>query len=289
MTGYGRSEVKRSAVVVTAEVKSVNNRFLETTFRFPRSLSRRENELKEIVRSKLTRGSVNVVIKMDRNGDSPSTLHLNADAAKAYHKLLNNLRKTVKLKEPVKLQHLLTFSEIFQGPSEDDVSESEWAMTIEALTSSLDELNAMRGQEGAELGVDLKKRIEWLNETIDTVDRKTKERIPVEREKLHERVSQLMVDPAVVSKDRLELEIVLLADRLDVTEECVRFRSHNKFFLEAMAGKEPCGRKLGFLIQEMNREANTIGSKCGDAGMQHLIVAAKEELEKIREQIQNIE
>jgi uncharacterized protein (TIGR00255 family) len=128
-----------------------------------------------------------------------------------------------------------------------------------------------------------------MSEAIDKIEQLSKERIPEERKNLHERIAVLIEDKFVIDQNRLELEIALLADKLDVTEECVRYRSHNKFFLDAMKKDENAGRKLNFLIQEMNREANTIGSKTNDATIAYLVVGLKEELEKIREQLQNIE
>ena len=128
-----------------------------------------------------------------------------------------------------------------------------------------------------------------IRDRVDEIETLSKQRIPEERKRLNERITQLLEDKSIVDLNRLELEIALLADKLDVTEECVRFRSHNKFFLQAMTHSEAAGRKLNFLVQEMNREANTIGSKTSDAEIAHLIVQIKEELEKIREQLQNIE
>jgi uncharacterized protein (TIGR00255 family) len=147
----------------------------------------------------------------------------------------------------------------------------------------------MRQNEGRELVKDLEPRIRRLNETVDRIEALSKERIPEERRRLNERITQLLEDKNIIDQNRLELEIALLADKLDVTEECVRFRSHNKFFLEALASEESAGRKLNFLVQEINREANTIGSKMNDAEIAHLVVQMKEQLEKIREQLQNIE
>jgi uncharacterized protein (TIGR00255 family) len=158
----------------------------------------------------------------------------------------------------------------------------------ESLGTALGALAEMRQAEGGELERDFRARIALLDERLAQIERLSAGQVPAERMRLRERVAQL-IEKAPVDEGRLELEIALLADRLDVTEECVRFRSHNKFFLEALALPEPAGRKLNFLIQEMNREANTIGSKSSATEIAHLVVSMKEELEKIREQLQNIE
>jgi uncharacterized protein (TIGR00255 family) len=202
---------------------------------------------------------------------------------------LNDLRKSVHLTEKVKLEHLLSFSEILEPVDEEETGEQEWDVIQEAVKSAFENLNVMRKQEGRELAADLSKRILWMSGMVDQVEKLSKERIPEERKELQNRITELVQDKFIIDQNRLELEIALIADKLDVTEECVRFRSHNKFFLEALDQGDAVGRKLNFLVQEMNREANTIGSKTCDAAIAHLVVDVKEELEKVREQLQNIE
>jgi uncharacterized protein (TIGR00255 family) len=289
MTGFGQAEASKNGMTISAEARSVNSRYLDITLRMPRSFSQREKELKDIVRNYLSRGNVNIVLKIEQNAGEAIPLKVNKAAAKSYYKLLNEIRKSIKLREKVKLEHLLTFSEIFEPVEEEETGELEWELAQEAVRQALVNLNTMREQEGRELSIDFEKRINWINKKIDEVEKLSKERIPIERKNLQDRIALLLEDKFVVDQNRLELEIALIADKLDVTEECVRFRSHNKFFLEAISQNEPVGRKLNFLIQEMNREANTIGSKCSDAMLAQIVVGIKEELEKIREQLQNIE
>ena len=289
MTGFGRAEVSKNGISVGAEVRSVNSRYLDMTLWLPRNLAQREKELKEIARTYLNRGNLNIIIKItyDSNGTIP--LKVNTAAAKSYYKLLNEIRKSVKLRERIKLEHLLTFSEILEPIDEEESDELEWELVQEVVRRSLENLNVMRAQEGCELVKDLEKRVHWMDEQLNEVEKLSKERIPEERKNLQERIAQLLEDKFIIDQNRLELEIALIVDKLDVTEECVRYRSHNKFFLEALHKNEAAGRKLNFLVQEMNREANTIGSKSNDATIAHMIIGLKEELEKIREQIQNIE
>jgi uncharacterized protein (TIGR00255 family) len=267
----------------------VNNRHLEVSTRLPRSLQQREKDVKDLIREHLNRGSLSVSIKIDRENDGASPMSVNVAAARSIHKLLQDLRKTVKLKEEVTLQHLLTFSEIFEAKDESGTDEQEWKLAAEAIGKSLQGLNKMRIQEGKELAKDMEKRIKWMNSQIDEIEKLSRQRIPEERTRLQQRIEQLVSDKNIVDQNRLELEIALMADKLDVTEECVRFRSHTKFFVDAMKSAEPSGRKLNFLVQEINREVNTMGSKSNDTAMAHLVVSVKEELEKIREQVQNIE
>jgi uncharacterized protein (TIGR00255 family) len=288
MTGFGRGETSAPGISASVEIRTVNSRFLEVTARLPRVLSLRENDVKEAIRRKISRGKVTVVASMEREGNGAIPLAVNSSSARSYYKLLVQLRKAVKLKEAVKLEHLLQFSDIFEQRETGASDEREWQVVQQALNASLDQLETMRRGEGAELERDFRARIALLQERIEQVEQISRLQVPAERERLRARIAQLL-NGETVDEGRLELEIALLADRLDVTEECVRFRSHNKFFLEALSSPEAAGRKLNFLVQEMNREANTIGSKSSATEISHIVVGMKEELEKIREQIQNIE
>ncbi len=288
MTGYGRGEASNKEITAIVEIRSVNSRFLEVNSRLPRTLVLRENDIKELVRQKLSRGKINVNISIEHasNGDVP--IKIDKSAAKAYYKLLNELRKTVKMKEKVSLDHLLKFSDIIKAEDVEDAGEQEWKFVIGALGNALDELNLMRMNEGAELQKDFLKRLFLMEDKVNEIEKLSRARIPEERQKLIERVRQI-IDEGKIDPTRLELEIVLLADKMDVTEECVRFRSHIKFFIDALDAADSAGRKLNFLVQEMNREINTIGSKSSDTAISHTVVEMKEELERIREQLQNIE
>ena len=289
MTGFGRAEITKRDITATVEVRGVNSRYLDVTTRLPRLLSQREKDIKEIVRSCVNRGNLVVSVTVEEESDGTAPVAVNKTAAKAYIKLLNDLRKAAKIREKVRLEHLLKFSEVFDVPKEVQSDKQEWGVVEEALRAALDGFNTMRCNEGGELAKDLERRITWLSQTVEKIEQLSRARIPEERKRLHERISQLVEEKVIIDQNRLELEIALLADKLDVTEECVRFRSHTKFFLETIANSDSAGRKLNFLVQEINREANTIGSKTNDTEIAHLVVQMKEELEKIREQLQNIE
>jgi uncharacterized protein (TIGR00255 family) len=288
MTGYGRGEASGGGIAVAVEIRSVNSRYLEVTARLPRSLSLRENDVKEFIRRRINRGKITVVATVERGSETPVPLKINISAARGYYRLLNDLRKAVKSRETVKLDHLLRFSEVIEQEGLEPADDQEWVLLQKSLDKSIDELVQMRGNEGGELRKDFQERIDRLAEMIQHIERTSKGQIPAERDRIRERVNLLMQNSSL-DEGRLEMEIALLADRLDVTEECVRFRSHNKFFLEAFDDREPAGRKLNFLVQEMNREANTIGAKSSSTEIAHLVVGVKEELEKIREQLQNVE
>ena len=289
MTGFGRAEVAQQGITASVEVRGVNSRYLDVTTRLPRLLSQREKDIKELVRASVNRGSLVVSVSVEEEAANAAPVTVNKPAAKAYIKLLNDLRKAAKIKETVRLEHLLKFSEVFEVSKEDQSDERQWKVVEEALRKALDGFNTMRRNEGGELAKDLHRRIQWLGETVDKIEQTSRLRIPEERKRLHERIAQLVEDKSVIDQNRLELEIALLADKLDVTEECVRFRSHTKFFLDTIANSDSAGRKLNFLVQEINREANTIGSKTNDSEIAHLVVQMKDVIEKIREQLQNIE
>ena len=288
MTGYGRAEARAHGVTATVELRGVNSRYLEVSARLPRSLSRRENDVREALRSRISRGKLTVTVNLERESDGDIPLSVNVQAARAYHKLLNDLRKAVRSTERVRLAHLLQFPEVFESREADATDEREWTVARKALDAAADMLHEMRTKEGAELANDFRSRLSLLEQRVEEVERLSRGQVPRERARLRERIGQLL-EQERIDEGRLEMELTMLADRLDVTEECVRFRSHTKFFREAIDDKEPAGRKLNFLVQEMNREVNTMGSKSNDTGIAHLVVGMKEELEKIREQLQNIE
>lgn len=288
MTGYGHDEVSKGEITATVEVRSVNSRYLEVTARLPRTLALRENDLKEVVRRKIARGKINILVSVKRESMAGTPLKVNAAAARIYYRLLNDLRKAVKLTEKVKLEHLLRFSDVLEADAADASDQKEWSVVEEATVRALDEMVRMRMNEGIELKKDLEGRIGQLGQIIDQIDTLSRARLPEERDRMRDRVRQIL-ENGEVDEQRLEQEIVFLAEKLDITEECVRFRSHNKFFMETMGNDEVTGRRLNFLIQEMNREVNTVGSKVNDAALAHLVVQMKEELERVREQLQNIE
>lgn len=287
MTGYGRSEISGDGVTVAVELRSVNNRFLEISTRLPRELNARENDIREIVRKILTRGKINLNINVERQVDTTQSFKVDPELVKSYKDALDEIRRVAKIKETVGLEHLLHFSEALLGQDQDDTVDN-WDVVSAAVLEAVKNLEGMRRQEGRELSNDMRDRILAIDGMIDEAEVLSKAKIPAERQRLRERIAQLF-ENTEVDEQRLEFEIVLLADKLDVTEECVRYRSHSKYFMEAMKAPEPAGRKLGFLLQEINREVTTIGSKSNDSAIAHLVVRAKEELEKIREQVQNIE
>lgn len=288
MTGYGRSERSRDGVSVSVELRSLNSRFLEVITRTPRDLNPRENDIREIVRKIVNRGKINVSVNVEREQKAAAGLKVDPDTVVAYKEALEQIKKAAKLKDAVSLEHLLQFSDALIQPATEVNEDVQWELVAQAVEEAARALDKMRRDEGSELSRDISERVANIGKMVESVEKISREKIPQERQRLRERIAQLFENDEI-DEQRLEFEIVILAEKLDVTEECVRYRSHAKFFMEAVNGPEPAGRKLGFLLQEMNREITTIGSKSNDSEIAHLVVRAKEELEKIREQVQNIE
>ena len=287
MTGFSKSETKENGVNLAVELKSLNGRYLETSCKIPRSLSHKEFEIREIIKSSISRGNIFISINIETNLALKQNL-INEDAAVEYYKALKRLKKKLNVQEPVRFNELLTFAGNFYAKDNGDNSEIEWRIAKKTILIALKNLDRMRLNEGNQIIKDVQKRIKNISFVIDRVEKLGLKKIPDERERLRQRVAKLF-ESDEIDEHRIQMELVLLADKLDISEECVRLRSHIKFFYETLKSNEPVGRKLNFLIQEMNREVNTIGSKANDTEIAHLVVETKEELERIREQIQNIE
>ncbi len=288
MTGFGRGVNSTAQYEAQVEVRTVNHRFLDFTIKLPKAFETRESDIRDIARLHVVRGRVNINITLKETDEAPVQLDVNEAVVKSYRALLDNIRTVAGIEEPVKLEHLLNFGDIFVQPESAELPEEAWQCTRQAIEQAFEELNTMRKREGVEIEKDLRQRIDNLGSLINQIESIAADRSKEEFDKLKARIDS-MLESGELDPSRLELEIALLADRVDVTEECIRFKSHNTLFLESLAQPESVGRKLNFLLQEMNREANTIGAKASNAEIAHLVVLLKEEVEKLREQIQNIE
>ena len=286
MTGYGKGVAENDHFAVDLEVKSVNSRFLDIYLKLPNSLMNREYEIREIIKSKISRGKLSVILNLKSTGTN-SVPVVDREKLKAYLSMLKEIKKVSKVTEKLKLEHLLYNRELFLQ-TDKEYDEEVFSLIKTALESALKELKKMRRNEGKELAKDLKRRIGIIDKKVDEIQNESGYSVNNYFEKLKERMKSLIADVTAYS-DRLELELALIADKSEITEECVRLRSHLKFFLESIGKDEEPGRKLNFLCQEMNREANTISAKTISTEITHNSVLIKEEIEKIREQIQNIE
>ena len=287
MTGFSKTEVTENGITVSIELKSLNGKTLDINSRLPKELSHKEIELREILKANISRGTVSINISV-KKADAAASFAFNQDAALACYKALNEFRSAAKMKETVKMEHVLQLAQQFPAPESPDESEKEWEVVKKALKDAIIALNKMKSNEGQQLTKDMLLRMKKIAGVVDNIESLSLANIPEEREKLRQKVAQLF-DSDEIDEHRIQLELVLIADKLDISEECVRLHSHIKFFFETFKDKDPIGRKLNFLLQEMNREINTIGSKSNNIEISHLVVATKEDLERIREQVQNME
>jgi uncharacterized protein (TIGR00255 family) len=286
MTGYGKGSAVKNNFSAEVEIKSVNSRFLELFIKLPPLLSDREYEMREILKSKIKRGKINVIVQLKQNSNSDLVM-VNETKLKEYISLIEKIKKTAGIKEEIKLEHIINNREIISS-SEISLSETEFSLVKKAVKIAVDELLIMRKNEGKELAKDLTKRIKAIERRVILIEKEFKKNVNRHFNKLKERFKTL-IGEAELDEQRLNLELASIADKADITEECVRLKSHLKFFIESMNKQAEPGRKLNFLCQELNRETNTISSKSISISLTHNAVLIKEEIEKIREQIQNIE
>jgi uncharacterized protein (TIGR00255 family) len=289
MTGFGQGESSADGYTVIAEIRSVNNRFLDLSLKLAPGLRQLENTIRDMIQRNVDRGKLTAQINLTRHTVDTDPVRIDMDLAKARIAQLKQVQELAGIHESIRLEHLLGFSDVFNA-SEDDPETYALLqdLTGKAVMLSLKQLNAMRLQEGQFLTQDISKRIDQLELLLAGIEEQAKTRVPEAKTRMQERVAALLGDENF-DRTRLELEIAILADRLDISEELVRMQGHIQFFREALAAPQSMGRRLNFLSQEMNREVNTIGSKCNHTGIAHNVVELKEILEQIREQIQNIE
>jgi uncharacterized protein (TIGR00255 family) len=288
MTGYGRGEAAVRGYEAVVELKSVNSRYCEISLRSPKSLNAHEADIQRILKSTFSRGRISAFVQVSDPATVDLSIRVNAHAVKAYRSLLEEVASTAGIDEPVGLDHLLKYTDIFEADEVEEDLEAIWEATQAALTAACDGMQAMRLQEGEALHKELSERLEGIENRLREAERLAPLRVQASGERLRERLSEI-IEEGRIDSERIEFEMAMLADKLDVREECVRLDSHLALFREALASGEAVGRKMNFLSQEMNREINTIGSKSNDAEMAHLVVGMKEELEKIKEQVENVE
>jgi len=287
MTGFSRADLQENGINVNVEIKSLNGKYLEINCRLSKSIQTKENEIREIIRKYINRGTVSVNINVDTDL-SKNSFKLNSDAAKLIYNQLENLRKDIKIKEPIKITDLMSLSSYFLENENNENLDKQFAIVKKVLNNALRNLDQMRKKEGQALLKDINNRMKFISEVIEKIEKLGIQRIPQEREKLKQKLAQFFENEEY-DEQRLQMEILLMADKLDITEEIIRLRSHIKYYYEIIKNDENPGRKINFLLQEINREINTIGSKANDAQISQYVVNLKEELERIREQIQNIE
>jgi len=290
MTGYGKAEEIKNGVKYLVELRSVNSRFSEVLLKCPKHIYTKEYEIRELIKKEISRGKISVLINVDSSDVvNNAAVMLDEESLKTQLEILKKIKKKINSKEKLKLEHILAFSEYFLKDNEDAVDEEEFALVTKLIKLALENMFEMKKREGAFLEKDIVSRVEILDVESKKIIELSKSRITEEKRVFNEKLNAFLTDRNILDEKRLEFELALLTERMDITEECVRLKSHIEFFIDSVNSNENVGRRLNFLLQEMNREINTIASKASDAVISQKVSLLKEELEKIREQIQNIE
>jgi uncharacterized protein (TIGR00255 family) len=288
MTGFGRGEGETTMGRVFIESRSVNHRYCEISIKVPKRLVPFEARMKEMIRSEVSRGKIDVVLRLDQSGEGRVQFQVDLPLARQYFQALQALREKLDLKDDITLDLLAGTKDLITAKEELEDVEPYWKEIMPILSEALKNLDEMKKSEGALLGKDLQKRIERITQTVQEVKNQFPLRVEAYRDRFYERIRSLLagleVDPS-----RFQQEVVFLAERTDITEEIVRAESHLAQLIALLRREEPAGRKMDFLLQEINREVNTISAKVNDAEISQRMVEIKGELEKIREQVQNIE
>jgi uncharacterized protein (TIGR00255 family) len=288
MTGYGRAETVSQDKSITVEAKSVNHRFLEIFLRMPSALFPLEMEYKKKITERFKRGRIEVFIKFDGEGADSSKVNLNLEIARNYFDVLNRLKNEFKLKSPITLKTLAGFRDIFTPPAETQLSAEFLGQVEKTFLDALSMLINMRQDEGLAMYQDMQMRLKVITEILDHINSRAPQTVSEYQKRLSERIKEL-TDGCVVDEARLAQEVAIMAEKSDITEEIVRLHSHIGQFEELLQSENAEGRKIDFLLQEMNREVNTIGSKSADVQITRHVIEMKSELGKLREQAQNIE
>ena len=290
MTGHGEAQRQQDGVAVAVEVRTVNNRYLKTTFRTSEGYSTLEPNIEAMVRRHVRRGSVQVNVRVDRQA-SPDDFKLNEVVLASYQQQLETVRKKSGSAEPVHLESLLMLPGVIDQAGWRHVSaEADWPLVEQTLNEALTNLSRMRAEEGAAMAADLHANCELIEAELDRIEKRSPLVVEGYRKRLTERLNKLLEEYEIsIEAADVVREVGIFADRGDISEEIVRLQSHLKQFDTIAAGKESNGRKLEFLIQEMLRETNTIGSKANDAEIAGYVVEIKTAIERMREMIQNVE
>lgn len=289
MTGFGRAEVERNGRVLVAEVRSVNHRFLELSSRLPRGLQAHEDKLRSHLQEMLSRGKINLTVSWKGASEEGGVLSVNFDLAQRYVDILQELRGKFGFREAVTLGQITSLPDVFVWNEPDLDAKEAWSLLRDGVDLAVKDLIVMREVEGESLTKEFTARLERMRAAVASVEARAPERVREAKERMRQRVAEILKGEAEVDEDRLLIEAAIQADRMDCTEECVRLRSHIDQFESLLREGGPVGRKFNFLTQEMNREANTIGSKANDASIARDTIQLKEEIEIVREQVQNIE
>lgn len=288
MTGYGRAQMLIDNMDITVEIKAVNHRYFELSAKVPRSYGFLEEKISSALKQRIARGKIEAYVSLVNMGESDTLIELNKEYADAYISALNALGDEYGIEKDITVMRVAHNSEVFKVTKKQIDEELVTKQVLTVLDKATDNFIAMRGVEGKRLCEDVLSRIELIRDKVAFIEEKSPESVRIYREKLEQKIKELIGD-AQVDEQRILTETAIYADKVAVAEETVRLKSHLIQVEELLTKDEPIGRKLDFIVQEMNREANTTGSKSQDIEITNAVVDIKAEIEKIREQIQNLE
>jgi len=289
MTGFGRCEMTENGCRISVEVRSLNNRYLDIFVKIPRRFGELEDELKNIVREELSRGKIDISVNIEGLDESIQQVSINLPLAKQYFAAVRQLEKTFNAPITLKPENLLSFDDIFERNIPEDQAKKVRQQTVRTLKAALSELKKHKREEGKNLAKDSRMRLERITGSIRRVRKLVRKHRVENLENLRTRIIRALDGIEKVDPVRLELEAAIMAERFDVSEECVRLESHVKLFRDALNTKGAVGRRLEFILQEMNREANTIAAKSGNFTISEEVVRIKQEVDRLKEQIRNVE
>ena len=288
MTGYGSAKGKAGDLEISVEVKSVNNRYLDASVRMPRSFLFAEDAVKSAISKHISRGKVDMFISVDSSAANNMNVKVNEGLLKGYLADIDHISEEYGLTNDLTAVSISRFPDILSVEKEDLDADAISAGIVAVAEEALSDFDAMRLREGEKLADDVLSKLETIETLVGIVERESPRTVEAYRNRLYEKMAELL-GTSGIDENRILAEAAIFADRVAVDEETVRLRSHMSQLRSMLKGSSPIGRKIDFLIQEFNREANTIGSKCQNSDIAHVVVDLKSEIEKIREQIQNIE
>lgn len=289
MTGFGRGESIDGAYSFSVEIRSVNHRYNDIIVKMPKHINYLEEKIKAYIKGKINRGRVEVNICFEYIDDAALDVKVDIPLAKAYRDALDKLADELNIEDDVNLCNLLNFPDIIKTERKDLNEDKIWNCLRFAIEEALNGVMDMRVKEGLVLKSDLETQLNSMYDIINKIEDRSSLVVIEYKNKLESRIKEILDIDCNIDEERLAYEVAFFADRSDINEEIIRLKSHIKQFLNSLTEKEPVGRKLDFIIQEMNREINTIGSKANDVLISNHVVAIKSQLEKMREQVQNIE
>lgn len=289
MTGYGRAFCESKTRNFTVEIRSVNHRYLDLNIKMPRSLLQLEDRIRKAVKGAVSRGKIDIYVTQTILETENAKALLNKSLCDSYVKCLNEIKELYNIKENISLSLVSKFPDVISVEEQEEDIENIWDVLKMPLNEALENLIAMRKREGEALKIDIAKKCDEIKVLVEEVEKRSKSTVEDYKIRLTNKINDLMSDKSLVDENRLAMEVAIFSDKACIDEEIVRLKSHISQLNESLNTNNPVGRKLDFIVQEMNRETNTISSKSSDVEIVHLVLDIKNNIEKIREQIQNIE